>query len=152
MVLSPLLGAVVRRTALVGVCVCTSAEHSPTQSQFPRTREISRHTITSMERAFLATSSSLACGTCVVAWIAWMIPDHFLPASEPSARRRVERLPRASEHAPEQLAVSRMADDVVSLESLTLSPNNCALEEPLDLVMNFSITRDLPAARWEIKV
>ena len=83
-----------------------------------------------------------------------MIPDHFLPASEPVRARRPgsSGLPRASEHAPGQLAVSRMADDVVSLESLTLSPNNCALEEPLDLVMNFSITRDLPAARWEIKV
>jgi len=43
------------------------------------------------------------------------------------------------------------AQEVVSVQGLSISPNNCPMEEPLDLAMDFTITRDLPAARWEIK-
>ena len=50
------------------------------------------------------------------------------------------------------MADDEMEEEVVSVQGLSISPNNCPLDEPLDLVMDFSITRDLPAARWEVKV
>ena len=43
-------------------------------------------------------------------------------------------------------------EEVVSVQDLSISPNNCPLDEPLDLAMDFTITRDLSAARWEVKV
>ncbi|KAL1515514.1 hypothetical protein AB1Y20_002136 [Prymnesium parvum] len=62
-------------------------------------------------------------------------------------------LTRAS--APTKVRQERpsMADEpeVVSVQSLSISPNNCPLEEPLDLAMDFTITRPLPAARWVVK-
>lgn len=48
-------------------------------------------------------------------------------------------------------AMDEMAEPL-RLESLSIDPNNCRLEEPLHLNMQYSLERDLLDARWEIKV
>ena len=40
----------------------------------------------------------------------------------------------------------------IKLESVSISPNNCPMDEALDMAMEFTTFRALPAARWEVKV
>lgn len=42
--------------------------------------------------------------------------------------------------------------DAIILQSLSISPNNCPLGEPVDLQMEFDVSRPLPSARWVVKV
>jgi hypothetical protein len=41
--------------------------------------------------------------------------------------------------------------DVITLEAVAIEPNNCALEEPLSLTMDFTTAANLLDARWEVK-
>jgi len=45
-----------------------------------------------------------------------------------------------------------MGDDVVSLQRLSVQPNSCPIDDPLDLEMDYTITKPLPDAHWQIKV
>eukprot|EP00966_Prymnesium_polylepis_P222042 5137661-Prymnesium_polylepis.1 len=45
-----------------------------------------------------------------------------------------------------------VVEEVVSLDFISIEPNNCAIDEPLNLAMDFTLTRDVLDARWEIKV
>lgn len=44
-----------------------------------------------------------------------------------------------------------MAEEALSVQALSIEPNNCPLEEPLSLAIDFSTTRELPSARWEVR-
>lgn len=41
--------------------------------------------------------------------------------------------------------------EAVTLTAVSIEPNNCPLEEPLNIAMDFSTARDLAHARWEIR-
>ena len=44
-----------------------------------------------------------------------------------------------------------MADEV-TVQRIGVSPNNCALEEPITLEMDFTVPRDLDHALWRLRV
>ena len=69
------------------------------------------------------------------------------------AARRTRTLAAAPPAAPLATTAAAMADDepipdAVELTSISIEPNNCALEEPLALNMEFTAHRALPAAKW----
>ena len=43
-------------------------------------------------------------------------------------------------------------EEVVSLQRLSVQPNSCPIDDPLDLEMDFTIAKPLSDARWHIKV
>lgn len=44
-----------------------------------------------------------------------------------------------------------MSDDAVSVQAISIEPNNCALEEKLGLGIKFTLAQPLPSATWQIR-
>ena len=44
-----------------------------------------------------------------------------------------------------------MSDELVSVQTIKIEPNNCPLEEELGLGIDFTLKRPLPSASWQIR-
>lgn len=42
--------------------------------------------------------------------------------------------------------------DEVTVERISVSPNNCLLDEPITLKMDFTAPRELPNGLWRMRV